>query len=212
VKTDTNKTKWKLTPKTLDKEVFEVLNRLRTNPKSFIPQLQKELTWFESYSNRYQGTNKINIPGGESRETAEGPSVWREAIKALESQPSLPAFEWRDGIALACQDQCKDLGPEGFEGNHSFNSGVTFRCEAHGTWGEGGFKAHMVSGVNEYVSEAISYGRTKAEDIVLEILIDDGDCKKYHRNALLNTSFKVCGVASGDHKKHKTMCVVAYAN
>ena len=53
----------------LDKEVFEAQNKLRTNPKSMIPYLQKQMTYFKG--------NTIWTPGvaiGES--TNEGPSAW----------------------------------------------------------------------------------------------------------------------------------------
>ena len=60
----------------LDKEVFNSQNTLRTNPKSFIPMLQKQLTYFRG--------NTIWTPGVAcGLTTQEGPSAWHEAINAL---------------------------------------------------------------------------------------------------------------------------------
>jgi hypothetical protein len=53
----------------LDKEVFEAQNKLRTNPKSFIPALQKQMTYFKG--------NTIWTPGvAVGLSTNEGPSAW----------------------------------------------------------------------------------------------------------------------------------------
>ncbi|MFL6254111.1 MAG: hypothetical protein ACJ74T_03745, partial [Pyrinomonadaceae bacterium] len=56
----------------------------------------------------------------------------------------------------------------------------------------------------------LTYGNDPARERVLTLLIDDGFASRGHRKRLLDASFRVAGVACGDHKLG-AMCVITLA-
>jgi uncharacterized protein YkwD len=72
------------------------------------------------------------------------------------------------------------------------------RIEKYGVW-------------NICASEDISYGSMDARQIVASLLIDDGVPTRGHRENILNPCTKFAGVAEGNHRKYRVMCVIDYA-
>ena len=67
----------------LDRSVFSVTNRLRSDPSSFIPLLQERLNYYEGG----QTDKKIlRLPGKTPIRTNEGPAAVLEAIEFLKKQ------------------------------------------------------------------------------------------------------------------------------
>jgi uncharacterized protein YkwD len=71
------------------------------------------------------------------------------------------------------------------------------RTQRFGTW-------------KEPIGENLSYGNDTARERVLTLLIDDGIANRGHRKRLLDASFRVAGIACGDHKLG-AMCVITLA-
>lgn len=57
-------------------EIFEFQNKIRSNPSSFIPYLQKSL-------NRFNKKILMSADGSDGVETQEGPAAYVEAIEFL---------------------------------------------------------------------------------------------------------------------------------
>lgn len=51
-----------------------------------------------------------------------------------------------------------------------------------------------------------------AQEIVIQLLIDDGVLSRGHRKNILSNEFNFVGVSFGQHSKHKCICVMDFAS
>lgn len=87
-------------------KIFELQNKIRRNPKSFIPYLEKSLT-------RFHGMIYTTEDGCNAIRTEEGQVAFVEAIEFLRSQKPISVLKWSDELARAAKDHCNDLGATG---------------------------------------------------------------------------------------------------
>ena len=90
--------------------------------------------------------------------------------------------------------------------DHATKSGVK------GTEGHKGFKARYTPLMGTYmeVGENIYYGEYTPEEIVLQLLIDQGIEDLGHRNNILNPRFNSIGLSIKPHKEYKYNCVMSF--
>jgi uncharacterized protein YkwD len=144
-------------------DIVASCNKLRTDPKSFIPYLEARLA-------RFEGTKiKPMNPGEPWMMTQEGPAVVQETIEFLRTAPPVGPLVLSPELSLAAQDHVNDTGPKGITG-HSGSDGSTAqsRIERHCDW-----VATM--------GENLDYGNTQADDIVMALCVDDGVPGRGHR-------------------------------
>ena len=75
----------------LDSEIYELQNRLRADPRSFIPYLQEML-------NRFEG-DLLRQPGKTTLRTKEGPAAVNEAIEYLNRVEPVRKLRWQEQLA-----------------------------------------------------------------------------------------------------------------
>ena len=103
------------------------------------------------------------------------------------------------GISRAARDHVLDQGPSGGLG-HLGNDGsrMSDRVSRYGEW-------------SGKIGENISYGRSDAREVVVQLIVDDGSPGREHRQNLFDSEFKLVGLACGQHSEYRSMCVTTFA-
>jgi uncharacterized protein YkwD len=175
----------------LQQEVLSELNRLRKNPRSYIPVLEKYKQGFKG-NRKYLARNVILM-------TQEGVKPVDEAIEFLKKAPAVPALKLSVGISRAARDHVLDLGPEGKIGHF-------------GTDGSSpGDRLQRYGKPVGFVAENIGFGDPPGQNMVTILLVDDGVPDRGHRKKMLSGQYSQVGIACGEHKVYRHMCVIDFA-
>ena len=174
-------------------QVLAELNLARTSPRAYAGFLRE-------FRGLFRGKYFV-LPGSDTRvQTNEGVKAVDEAIRFLTRQKPLPPLSWSDGLAAAAAELAKEQGESGAIGHGGMEGfGMRERIHRHGKW-------------NRESGENIGYGPTKARDMVIQLIVDDGVPDRGHRKNIFSTVFHTAGVACGPHPEYGNMCVIDFAD
>ncbi len=175
----------------LEDQVLERINHLRQNPAAYAERLRQLRAHFRG--------NTLYLPGrARGQITREGVDAVEEAIAFLELQTPLPPLSRGELLGLAARDHVVVQGALGTRGHFSPDGASPGdRVERRG----GG----------RLVGEDISYGYADADDVVRQLVIDDGVPDRGHRELLFNRELRYAGVGCGSHSAYGHMCVIDVA-
>ena len=170
--------------------VIREMNLARQNPSLYA-------TFVQDLRSRMNG-NVLVLPGHTRIRTREGTRALDEAIHFLQTAQPLQPLASSSGMSRAAADHCADQAGGGFghEGRDRSHAGQ--RIARYGTW-SGGW------------AENISYGKSSARDVVLALIIDDGQPARKHRKNIFNPSYNYAGAAFGRHARFGVMCSMDFA-
>jgi len=170
--------------------VIREMNLARQNPSLYA-------TFVQDLRSRMTG-DVLVLPGHTRIRTREGTRALDEAIHFLQTAQPLQPLASSSGMSRAAADHCADQAGGGFghEGRDRSHAGQ--RIARYGTW-SGGW------------AENISYGKSSARDVVLALIIDDGQPARKHRQNIFNPSYNYAGAAFGRHARFGVMCSMDFA-
>lgn len=73
------------------------------------------------------------------------------------------------------------------------------RLERYGDW-------------NGKIGESCDFGNHTARDVIISLIVDDGNSSKGHRGNLFSAEFKKVGISCSPHTEYKTCSVIDYAS
>ncbi len=165
-------------------------NKLREDPQSYIPILEKYLSYFKE--------NVLVKPGDNRIQTYEGKSAFIEAIEFLKSQKTVRALILDGNLCLAAEDHLNDIGPKGIVSHESSDGrNVSERVERYCEW-------------EEALGENLDFGTKDAVGVIVNLLVDDGVKTRPHRRHLFNENYKYVGIAVVPHKDFHYLAVIDY--
>ena len=174
----------------IKKEVIYETNRIRTNPKAYIPILEKYLENFDD--------NILTRPDkNECIETQEGPKAYKEAIEFLKNQKPINEIEFDEEASKVAEEYAKKLS----------NSGEDEQGED---------ETHIEERVEKYldydfaISECIDFGGSTGIEVIVNLLVDDGVKLRTHRENLFSNKFQYYGVAVASHPEYDYCTVIDY--
>jgi hypothetical protein len=150
----------------------------------------------------------IRHPGQTDIMSQEGVGAVVECVREMKTVKPMGVLVPMAGISRAAADQAADQGRTGNTGHAGEDGSSPFdRMDRYGerTWKEDGI---TVSGGG---GECISYGYDDPKEIVIQLLVDDGVPSRGHRHLLLDRSFRLIGLAIGEHPQYRHICVVDFA-
>jgi uncharacterized protein YkwD len=171
-------------------EVVREINLARQHPGVYVDFLKQ-------LRGNFRGRVLV-WPGEKTRRTSEGASAVDEAIRFLRHARPVSPLIISPGMVRAAAEHVADqaAGTVGHTG--SDHSTPADRISRHGT-------------LHGCWSENISYGNSRARNIVLALIVDDGLRSRQHRRIVFNPAFRYAGAALGSHARYRTACTVDFA-
>jgi uncharacterized protein YkwD len=174
----------------LEQEVLREINLARTRPAEYAAYLEQLRPYFNG--------KEYRRPGMPVLLTQEGAQALDEAISVLHAARPAPALSLSQGMCSGARELVREQAGTDSTGHRGADGSLCEqRAQRFGKW-------------QEPIGENLSYGSDTARERVLTLLIDDGFANRGHRKRLLDASFRVAGIACGDHKLG-AMCVITLA-
>ena len=171
-------------------EVISEINELRTYPSRYGNKIQKYSNYFDEKSGKI-----LRVPGSNvGIKTNEGRDGYLEAADFLKNEATaVSAFEPSDGLTAIAQDfldQVVRMDPSRV-GEINMDDIIARHGEFTGNF-----------------SRAMEFGANTSEQVVINLLVSDGDKTRGQRDSLLNANLKRIGVATGKHDTYRTCTVI----
>ena len=176
-------------PGNFTEEVICQVNRVRTNPQAYAAYL-------ENFRSCYAADGTFHAPGRRTLRTREGVAALDQALHTLRhASPQAPitASDLLAGAGrelITAQQQSGSIG----HGSAPFE-----RMQHYGVW-------------QNMAGENVAYGAPTAEQVVYNLVVDDGERSRGHLKNILQPGFRVAGVSKGDHPIYGTICVIDFAS
>lgn len=146
------------------KSLLLEINRIRMNPQGTIYDLREQI-------NRFDGPHTVLTSNGERLKVSEGKYVWTDAIIFLEQSQSKDPFVWCEPLAYIAHEyenqtrDGKEVSPfQLLKERYEYNGNISFN-----------------------VSQ--SQAEQSMREIVLSMIVDDGDTSRGNRTTVMENKY-----------------------
>ena len=170
----------------MSEDLINEVNDLRRNPAEYVAKLEKSKEYFKP------GTNIWKHPDNKAAlKTEEGPDAYDEAISFLKKKSS-PVGELTPS---------KGLNKIAAEFLEIYQKDANKKVEIDSVVEKYG---HIIGKLRRIVN----FGSFTAEQVVINLLVSDGDKNRVHRTNILDEKIKMIGAAYGKHDVYKSIAVI----
>lgn len=170
--------------------VIDEINFVRRNPQSYAEKIRKFSTYFRG--------KILKIPETTPIMTSEGVKAFEEAAFHLDNLDSMPNLKYCPGLAHSAHEALHDI--QKFEDINELDIlNIDSYLSKHGK-------------VVGHFAQAVDFGSSSPELVVINLLVDDGDSSRGNRINILDPKFKLIGVSTGNHLVYQNCTVLMYAS
>ena len=170
------------------KDLLNEMNEFRTNPKEYAKKLEKQLP-------NFKGKTLVNPIKKVGMQTQEGAEAYKEAIDFLSKAEPVEPLEPSKGLGRISADFLAEVLK--VDPNEIGNINVDDIIEKYGSF---------VGSLNR----ELDMGNETPEDIVVSLIVSDGDPSRSHRDCLLSSELKKVGIAGGKHPTYRYCTVIFF--
>jgi len=177
----------------IEKEIILEINLFRSNPAKYAEDFIAPL------SKKYKG-KLLYYPDDKPLLTKEGVRALNECVNELKKANPLSILYPNQPLTKAAADHTKDQSISGKTGHYGSDGSTSGkRIERYGNW-------------QVRIAENIAYGGINARQIVIYLLVDDGQNDRGHRKNFLHPDLNLVGVAVNSHPGYGKMVVMDFAS
>jgi hypothetical protein len=162
-------------------ELVNKINQFRTNPRGYAKKINEYVNYFKGKT--------LRIPGSQAGiRTEEGAQAYIEAVEFLSQQDGVEPLEPSKGLARICEDfmaEAQKVEPDQI-GNIDLEEIIS--------------KYGSFSGS---LNRAMDFGGEDPEQVLINLIVCDGDPNRGNRESLLSTELKKIGVANSKHPTYR---------
>jgi uncharacterized protein YkwD len=141
-----------------------------------VRKLELILTYLDPDTNILREPNKIK------KEMKEGDNAFKEAIHFLKNLQPLKPLQWDENLYLSAQAHVADIGPKG----------LCLYQSSDGTEPED--RIAKYGNYEDFLTENIDFGPNDTMDVIISLILDDGEEGRPHRKIFLGLSIEKLGL------------------
>ena len=162
-------------------QLVNKINEFRTNPKGYAKKIGEYVKYFKGKTLRIPGSNA-------GIRTEEGAEAYIEAADFLAGKDGVEPLEPSKGLARICEDfmaEAQKVDPNEL-GNIDLEEIIAKYGEFSGS-----------------LNRAMDFGGEDPEQVLINLIVCDGDSERGNRESLLGTELKRIGVATAKHPTYR---------
>ena len=164
-----------------EEQLVNKINEFRTNPRGYAKKINEYVNYFKGKTLRIPGSNA-------GIRTEEGAQAYIEAVDFLSKQDGVDPLEPSKGLGRICADfmaEAQKVDPDQI-GNIDLEEIIA--------------KYGSFSGS---LNRAMDFGGEDPEQVLINLIVCDGDPNRGNRESLLSTDLKKVGVANAKHPTYR---------